>query len=324
MRTYSQGRTPPQQQGSSSLARSNAATPGPHPGLPGPASPRFGHDFSRIPTHSPSIEPHVSAHRSGRLLPFLDTIQRSFGRHDISHVRAHTDGGAVAEARGMGAEAFARGSDVTFSRPPSLRTAAHEAAHVIQQRAGVQVSGGVGQEGDPYERHADEVAERVARGQSSEALLDAPPGEGGPRPDSRPPVFQMRRIPPSVRALLVSGGVDGPNFTANADGAQRLIDRAMAELSAADQATVLTNRRGALTEAAFNALPRRERLSKHAEAIIALFPARKLGDPTLLDVHPRPATTDDANIAKLQVHANAIFDDIATGARDAWLTQVFG
>jgi uncharacterized protein GlcG (DUF336 family) len=59
-----------------------------------------------------------------------------------------------------------------------LHTAAHEAAHVVQQRGGVQLRGGVGISGDVYERHADEV---VAGG-SAESLLDrlAPgPGHGG-------------------------------------------------------------------------------------------------------------------------------------------------
>lgn len=43
---------------------------------------------------------------------------------------------------------------------------------MIQQRAGVHLKGGVGETGDRYEQHADEVADRVVRGESSEALLD--------------------------------------------------------------------------------------------------------------------------------------------------------
>jgi hypothetical protein len=49
---------------------------------------------------------------------------------------------------------------------------AHEAAHVIQQRGGVQLKGGVGAVGDAHEQHADAVADRVVAGQSAEALLD--------------------------------------------------------------------------------------------------------------------------------------------------------
>lgn len=108
---------------------------------------------------------------AGRL-PHLDTIQPLFGRHDVSAVRAYTDDRAAAGARAMGAEAYATGDQVAFAGTPSLHTAAHEAAHVVQQRAGVALKGGVGQVGDRYERHADAVADRVVRGEPAEALLD--------------------------------------------------------------------------------------------------------------------------------------------------------
>ena len=60
----------------------------------------------------------------------------------------------------MGASAYASGNKVAFGGNPSLHTAAHEAAHVVQQRSGVSLSEGVGKAGDSYERHADAVAER--------------------------------------------------------------------------------------------------------------------------------------------------------------------
>ena len=117
-------------------------------------------------------------------LPHAETIQRSFGKHDVGHIVAHTDGAAARGAQAMGAAAFAAGDHVAFAGAPSLHTAAHEAAHVVQQRGGVQLSGGVGEAGDPYEQHADAVAERVVAGGSAEALLDAhspSPGASGPR-----------------------------------------------------------------------------------------------------------------------------------------------
>jgi uncharacterized protein DUF4157 len=114
-------------------------------------------------------------------LPFLEVIQRSFGKHDVSDVSAHTDGAAASAARAIDATAFTTGRHVAFANRPSLRTAAHEAAHVIQQRGGVQLEGGVGAAGDRYERHADAVADQVVQGHSAEALLDAHAGErGGP------------------------------------------------------------------------------------------------------------------------------------------------
>jgi hypothetical protein len=112
-------------------------------------------------------------------LPYLDRIQQSFGRHDVSSVRAYTDGNASAGASAMGAEAYAVGDQVAFGGAPTLHTAAHEAAHVVQQRAGVSLKGGVGQAGDPYERHADAVADKVVAGQSAESLLDEMAGSGG-------------------------------------------------------------------------------------------------------------------------------------------------
>ena len=119
---------------------------------------------------------HAAAERgisgaSGRL-PHLETIQRSFGKHDVSQIQAHTDGAASKGAKVMGAEAFASGDHVAFAEAPSLHTAAHEAAHVVQQRGGVQLKGGVGTEGDQYEQHADAVADRVVQGKSAESLLD--------------------------------------------------------------------------------------------------------------------------------------------------------
>src|SRR5439155_19376118 len=102
-------------------------------------------------------------------LPYLDKIQQSFGRHDVTHAQAHQDEAAAVASKAIGAEAFTTGDHVAFSGTPSLRTAAHEAAHVVQQRSGMQLAGGVGQEGDGFERHADSVADLVVQGKSAEA-----------------------------------------------------------------------------------------------------------------------------------------------------------
>ena len=72
----------------------------------------------------------------------------------------------------MGAEAYATGDHIVLGRGNDLHTVAHEAAHVVQQRGGVQLKGGVGEAGDAHERHADAVADRVVAGQSAEDLLD--------------------------------------------------------------------------------------------------------------------------------------------------------
>ena len=111
-------------------------------------------------------------------LPHGDTIQRLFGRHDISSVQAHTGAEATASARAMHADAYATGNHIVLGDRADLHTAAHEAAHVVQQRGGVQLKGGVGAAGDEYERHADAVADRVVAGQSAAPLLDQLAGGG--------------------------------------------------------------------------------------------------------------------------------------------------
>ncbi|HXT19403.1 MAG TPA: DUF4157 domain-containing protein, partial [Thermoanaerobaculia bacterium] len=116
---------------------------------------------------------------SGGSMPYADQIQASFGHHDVGGVVAHTGSEAQAANQAMGAEAYATGNHVAFGSTPSLHTAAHEAAHVVQQRAGVHLKGGVGEAGDPYERHADAVADRVVAGQSATDLLDQASGGGG-------------------------------------------------------------------------------------------------------------------------------------------------
>ncbi|HWI52485.1 MAG TPA: DUF4157 domain-containing protein, partial [Symbiobacteriaceae bacterium] len=103
---------------------------------------------------------------------------------DLSHIQAHTGADAAASAQAINARAYATGNHVVFGQQtPDLHTAAHEAAHVVQQRAGVQLAGGVGHVGDKYEQQADAVADRVVAGESAEGLLDrfaAPPGGAGP------------------------------------------------------------------------------------------------------------------------------------------------
>src|SRR5262245_42723948 len=49
---------------------------------------------------------------AGAPLPHLDVINRAFGRHDVSSIRAHTDGAAGSAAHAIGARAYATGNDV--------------------------------------------------------------------------------------------------------------------------------------------------------------------------------------------------------------------
>jgi len=116
-------------------------------------------------------------------LPHLGAIQRAFGKHDVTGIQAHVGGKAKGASEAMGAEAYATGNHVAFRQSPDLHMAAHEAAHVVQQRAGVQLAGGVGKVGDAYERHADQVADAVVQGKSAEHVLDTMSG----RPEGQAP-----------------------------------------------------------------------------------------------------------------------------------------
>ena len=101
----------------------------------------------------------------------METIQASFGAFDLSGVSAHIGGESGASAGELGAEAYAFGDSVVFSSAPSLHTAAHEAAHVIQQRSGNAPSSGLGERGDSYEVFADQVADAVVSGRDASSLL---------------------------------------------------------------------------------------------------------------------------------------------------------
>jgi hypothetical protein len=124
---------------------------------------------------------HAAAERGvagpGTTLPHGDKIQAAFGPHDVSGIQAHVDGSAADACGAMGASAYATGNQVAFAGQPDLHTAAHEAAHVVQQRQGVQLYGGVGAVGDVYERQADAVADAVVAGKSAAGLLGAPSAE---------------------------------------------------------------------------------------------------------------------------------------------------
>lgn len=170
-------------QGSPPQVRSHAAAPGKQTlveQIVAPVVQRRAAD-----KHDPSGEATVRVAASRGVatpasrLPFSDALQRAFGRHDISSIQAHTGPEAAASAHAMGADAYATGNHVVLGRGADLHTVAHEAAHVVQQRGGVQLKGGVGSAGDVYERHADAVADRVVAGQSAEELLDHGTMAGG-------------------------------------------------------------------------------------------------------------------------------------------------
>lgn len=114
----------------------------------------------------------------GERLPFMDAIQKSAGR-DLGGIEAHIGGPAADACAELGATAYATGNKVAFASAPDLHTATHEATHVLQQSAGVQLKGGVGQVGDEHERQADAVGDAIVAGRSIAPHLPAVDALGG-------------------------------------------------------------------------------------------------------------------------------------------------
>jgi len=178
-------------------------------------------------------------------LPYAAQIQAAFGHHDVSGVRAHVGGDAAAASEIIGARAFAFGDAVAFAAAPDLHLAAHEAAHVVQQRGGVRLSGGVGSAGDAYERHADLVADGVVRGESVEALLDTMAhrgAAGGPAVQRDPPRDATGGAPPADVATGATtaqpGGTTAPTsldsvWTLDYHGVHRGVNQAPGARTAA-------------------------------------------------------------------------------------------
>lgn len=162
---------------------------------------------------SPADIARAGVQGPGARLPHFDEIQASFGRHDVSRVTAHQGPAAAEAAQTLGAEAFAFGDAVAFRSSPDLHTAAHEAAHVIQQSGGVQLEGSIDRPGDSYERDADAVADAVVDGRSAEPLLDrmAHGGSGGS-------VRAVQRAPDKQR----QGGEHAPTITPPTAGINKI------------------------------------------------------------------------------------------------------
>jgi len=156
---------------------------------------------------------------TGGQLPHLERIQNAFGPdHDVSGIKAHVGGAAGEATAQIGALAYATGNNVAFAGEPDVHTAAHEAAHVVQQRGGVQLPGGVGAAEDAHEVHAAAVADRVVRGESAAEWLT--PYRGGEATTGG-----IQRAPASPGAAAgadmaaPTGGVNLPGFIDTSDGA---------------------------------------------------------------------------------------------------------
>jgi hypothetical protein len=118
----------------------------------------------------------------GGALPHKEKIEASFGQ-DMSGVKAFTGPAASQACEDLGANAYAMGDKVAFKEAPSVQLAAHEAAHAVQQGQGVSLSGGMGKQGDKYEKAADQAGDLVAAGKSAAGLLGTDKEGGAPGKD---------------------------------------------------------------------------------------------------------------------------------------------
>lgn len=200
----------------------------------------------------------------GAKLPYLDRLQPLFGRHDISHVEAYTGAAASSACRSIGASAYATGSKVAFSGAPDLHTAAHEAAHTVQQRAGVALKGGIGEVGDEHERRADAVADAVTRGRSAEALLDASRGTREAPAVQRKVGFEFETSVPVRDYTGATVGYKNPIFDAADDSWNITADSSCMEFVTVP-----------FEEEAADAKPERDRLKRTIRQMVAWIDSLK-------------------------------------------------
>ena len=95
------------------------------------------------------------------------SMESRFGR-SFADVRVHTDTHAAESARDISAAAYTSGTHIVFGAgrfapqtPAGRRLLAHELAHVVQQRSGTALPGGIGPADDAHEQAADRAADAV-------------------------------------------------------------------------------------------------------------------------------------------------------------------
>ena len=122
--------------------------------------PRFGHDLSRVATHThetmPTLTPLAIGSPNDRFEQEAEAkakhvVSQSNVSHDVAPkfdaVRIHTDGKATESARAVNALAYTVGNHIVFGRgqytpqtPAGQKLLAHELAHVVQQGEGKEVN----------------------------------------------------------------------------------------------------------------------------------------------------------------------------------------
>jgi hypothetical protein len=214
-------------------------------------------------------------------------FEARFG-HSFANVRVHSDAHAAESARAMGAAAYTVGPHIVFGAGQYAPTRAPGAFLL-----------------------AHELAHTLQQSKVAGFI-------------------QRRRVPPGS-ALTTTVTPGATDLAAHQAGLLRILRRAWDSLTPGEKTTVRTAAAafgitGGTDAALFAALATATptQLRSFADAIRTARPGLVLGDPALIDVGARPATSDTANITKLVTNANKIFDAVAAGSRDADLTAIFG
>lgn len=101
-------------------------------------------------------------------------IQRSFAGQDLSNVRVHTGAQGPTGTGAIGARAYTTGHHVALPASQGPFPAAHEAAHVVQQRGGhVPPAPGSDQAAEAL---AEEIARSVAAPHQGRVVVTPPAG----------------------------------------------------------------------------------------------------------------------------------------------------
>lgn len=154
---------------------------------------------------------------SGQPLPYREVLKKHLPDADfLDDARMHVDASARQATGALQAHAYATSKDgtprIAFDSPqPDLHTVAHEVAHLVQQRRGIELSHGLGRAGDAHEREADRLADAVMRGDANNgqtSVNTSVPGELAHGPSSEGIRASQASGNTGVQALLsVSGRI---------------------------------------------------------------------------------------------------------------------
>ncbi len=174
----------------------------------------FGGKCEDCAKDRPGVQRSAAGPATGGVPPIVHEVLRSPGQpldaatraymeprfgHDFSRVRVHSDHRASAAASSVNAHAFTSNQSIVFGTgeyaPQTLsgrRLVAHELTHVVQQKTGVHLDGNMSKAGDPYERQANEIADKVVYGRQVARILTGQAGAAASNPHDAAEQREMR------------------------------------------------------------------------------------------------------------------------------------